>query len=211
VKVSPENVVLYRTAEQVPGRYEEVAILRFAVEDPAFGLPTNEEDKYTSLRKKAGELGANAIILVAVEEPSTGEQILAELFGAIAVQEGKAIAIYVFALQVKFPDNLKDLHPGTYKVGQDTLRCNPVPDGWVERWWATTPAAGITRVGCDQPGGAGTTLFLREDSQELVSWMFGRGCGACMITLTLHTTTSIPGDAGLEVARDSVAVTIVGP
>lgn len=91
-KVNPENVVLYRTAEQVPGRYEEVAILHSEGE---VGW-TDEEGMYNSMRKKAGEFGANAIILEAVEEPSAGAKVAGAFLGTGAERKGKAIAIYVF-------------------------------------------------------------------------------------------------------------------
>jgi hypothetical protein len=91
-QVDPENVVLYRTAEQVPGRYEEIAILHSEGE----ASWTNEEGMYNSMRKKAGELGANAVILEAVEEPSAGAKVAGAFLGTGAERKGKAIAIYVF-------------------------------------------------------------------------------------------------------------------
>ena len=91
-QVTPENVVLYRTADQVPGRYEEVAILHSEGE---VGW-TNEESMYNSMRKKAGELGANAVILEAVEEPSAGAKVAGAFLGTGAERKGKAIAIYIF-------------------------------------------------------------------------------------------------------------------
>jgi hypothetical protein len=91
-KVDPESVVLYRTAEQVPGRYEEVAILHSEGEVRW----TNEEGMYNSMRKKAGELGANAVILEGVEEPSAGAKVAGAFLGTGAERKGKAIAIYVF-------------------------------------------------------------------------------------------------------------------
>jgi len=91
-QVDPANVVLYRTAEQVPGRYEEIAILHSEGE----ASWTNEEGMYNSMRKKAGELGANGVILEAVEEPSAGAKVAGAFLGTGAERKGKAIAIYVF-------------------------------------------------------------------------------------------------------------------
>jgi hypothetical protein len=92
-KVDPEHVLSYRSAEQVPGRYEEIAILHSEGE----ASWTNEEAMYRSMRKKAGEMGANAIILDALSEPSAGAKIAGAFFGTGAERKGKAIAIYVFA------------------------------------------------------------------------------------------------------------------
>jgi len=46
--------------------------------------------------KKAGSLGANAIILDAVSEPSAGAKIAAVFLGTSAERKGKAIAIFIF-------------------------------------------------------------------------------------------------------------------
>jgi len=61
--------------------------------DSAF---TSEETMWNSMRKKAGKLGANAIILDAMSEPSAGAKVAAAfLLGTGAERKGKAIAIYV--------------------------------------------------------------------------------------------------------------------
>lgn len=91
-KINPEEVLIYRSAEQVPSRYEEVAILHSEGE----ASWTNEEGMYRSMRKKAGEMGANAIVLDALSEPSAGAKIAGAFFGTGAERKGKAIAIYVF-------------------------------------------------------------------------------------------------------------------
>ena len=88
----PQNVALYRTAEQVPGKYEEVALLNSAG-DSGF---TNEAKMFESMKKKAGEVGANAVILDALSEPSGGAKVAAAIFGVSAQRKGKAVAIYVF-------------------------------------------------------------------------------------------------------------------
>jgi hypothetical protein len=87
-----QDVVVYRTADQVPGKYEEMALLS-STGDSAF---TSEETMWNSMRKKAGKLGANAIILDAMSEPSAGAKVAAAfLLGTGAERKGKAIAIYV--------------------------------------------------------------------------------------------------------------------
>ena len=91
-KLLPEQVALYRVASQVPGQYEEVALLNSAG-DSGF---TDEAKMFISMKKKAAEIGANGVILDAVSEPSAGAKVAAAIFGVSAQRKGKAIAIYVF-------------------------------------------------------------------------------------------------------------------
>lgn len=90
--VPAEQVALYRLASQVPGRYEEIALLN-STGDSGF---TNEAGMFESMRKKAGEVGANGVILDAVSEPGHGAKVAAAIFGVSAQRKGKAIAIWVF-------------------------------------------------------------------------------------------------------------------
>lgn len=90
----PENqVAVYRTADQVPGNYEEIALLSSTGE----AMWTNEEQMWKSMKKKAGKMGANAIILDAMSEPSAGAKVASNFLGVTGAQrKGKAIAVYVF-------------------------------------------------------------------------------------------------------------------
>jgi hypothetical protein len=89
--VAEEAVTIYRTAAQVPGRYEEIALLNATGESTW----TNEAKMMNSMRKKAGQMGANAIILDAISEPGAGAKVAAAVFGVSTERKGKAIAIYV--------------------------------------------------------------------------------------------------------------------
>jgi hypothetical protein len=91
--VPEDRVAIYRTADQVPGKYEEVALLN----STGHYSMTNEEKMFKSMRKKAGELGANAVILDAVTEPSAGGKVTSAIFGVGGERKGKALAIYVFS------------------------------------------------------------------------------------------------------------------
>jgi len=51
---------------------------------------------YKEIRKKAGSLGANAIILDSLSEPTAGDKIVNAIIGTPNTRKGKAIAIYVF-------------------------------------------------------------------------------------------------------------------
>lgn len=89
--LTPEQVVLYRTAAQVPGRYEEIALLHSSG-DASF---SDEAMMYQSMRKKAASLGANGVILDAMTEPSAGAKVAAAIFWVPTERKGKALAIYV--------------------------------------------------------------------------------------------------------------------
>ncbi len=91
--VPAEQVRIYRLASQVPGRYDELALIN---SEGAHGM-TNEKKMLESMRRKAGELGANALILEAITEPSAGAKVAATVFGVSAERKGKAVAIYVHA------------------------------------------------------------------------------------------------------------------
>jgi len=90
--VPTDEVVVYRTADQVPGRYEEIALLN-AKGDSTW---SSESGMFNKMKKRAGQMGANAIILDAVSEPSAGAKIAGAIFGVGAERKGKAIAIFVF-------------------------------------------------------------------------------------------------------------------
>jgi len=91
--VPKEQVVVYRSAEQVPGKYIEVALLT----STGSANYTSEGSMFDSMKKKAGEVGANAIILDATSEPSAGAKVAAAFLGVGgADRKGKAIAIYVY-------------------------------------------------------------------------------------------------------------------
>ena len=90
--VPEDQVAVYRTAAQVPGRYEEVALLNAKGE----ASWTNEEKIFNSMRKKAGEIRANGIILDAINEPGAGAKVAGAVLGTGVERKGKAIAIYVF-------------------------------------------------------------------------------------------------------------------
>jgi hypothetical protein len=101
--VAVEQVVIYRTADQVDGRYEEVALLN-AAGDHTFA---SEERLYQSLRKEAADLGANAIILDQVIEPNVEPRMSGKWWLEVSHavynnvinppnRRAKAIAIYVY-------------------------------------------------------------------------------------------------------------------
>jgi hypothetical protein len=96
-KIGLDQVAVYLSASQVPGKYEEVALLN-STGNTAY---TNEAKMLKNMRFTAGEMGANAIILDAVVEPGAATKIAGALLGTGAERKGKAVAIYVFADSLK--------------------------------------------------------------------------------------------------------------
>ncbi len=95
--VQPSQIAIYRTAAQVPGKYEEVALL--TAEGDYAG--TTEGQMYEKMRAAAAKQGANGIILDSVSEPSTGAKVASFFLFTNADRKGKAIAIYVLPADVK--------------------------------------------------------------------------------------------------------------
>lgn len=98
-KIPLDQVVVYRTASQVAAKYEEVALLNSKGE----AGETSEAEMLKNMRFKAGEVGANAIILDAVTEPGAGTKIAGMLLGTGAERKGRAVAIYVFREAARQP------------------------------------------------------------------------------------------------------------
>lgn len=91
-EVAPENVALYRVASQVPGPYEEVALLNSTGDSDM----TDEAAMFESMREKAGEIGANGVIMDALSEPGSGAKVAGAIFGVSVARKGKALAIWVY-------------------------------------------------------------------------------------------------------------------
>ena len=91
-KVLPDQVRIFRTADQVKAKYEEIALLNSTGESSW----TNEKGMVASMQKKAGELGANGIILDAISEASAGAKVAGAFLGTGSQRKGKSIAIFIF-------------------------------------------------------------------------------------------------------------------
>lgn len=94
-ETNPDEIVIYRTANKVPGKYKEIALLH----SKGDSLYTDEADMFKSMRKKAAEVGANAIILDAISEPSAGAKVAGAFLGTGSDRKGSAVAIFVYPNQ----------------------------------------------------------------------------------------------------------------
>ena len=109
--IDPADVIIYTTAGKIPGDYEEIALLN----SKADSASTSEAQMFKSMRKKAAKMGANAIILDAVSEPTVGAKIAAAvLFGTGAERKGKALAVYVIPGSKKIRHQSMPLEPEDY-------------------------------------------------------------------------------------------------
>lgn len=91
--VPRDDVQVYFAGDSVPA-HERIAILTGSGDDKM----TNQSQLIDKLREEAGKLGANAIILSDVEEPSTGAKVAQAILGTSANRKGEAIAVYVPSL-----------------------------------------------------------------------------------------------------------------
>ena len=87
------DVHVFFADDSVPD-HERVAIL-YAEGSDDF---TDQAEMIDELRKEAGKLGANAIILKNLKEPGTGERVASVVFGISSERRGEAIAIYAPSL-----------------------------------------------------------------------------------------------------------------
>jgi len=92
-KVPPEQVRIFRSFDQVPGKYEEIAILSSTGESNW----TDEAAMLESMRQKAGALGAKGVVLSAIDEAGAGAKVAAAVFGTGTQRKGRAVAIYFVA------------------------------------------------------------------------------------------------------------------
>ena len=94
--VRAEEVAVYVATDQIPGKYEDVAVLVSSVEH----RQETEAQMLSSMRRKAGELGANAILVHTLDGRTRGE-VARALQGVNTVRKGTAIALYVYPRAAK--------------------------------------------------------------------------------------------------------------
>jgi hypothetical protein len=108
--IAAEQVSVYRDPEQVPGDYEEVALLH------ATGSLqwSSESEMMRKLREEAGRLGANAIILESARDLTVREKIAIQKSNVDIGREGRAVAIYVLPSEEAGPMDVPD--SGTVEI-----------------------------------------------------------------------------------------------
>ena len=87
------EVRVYLSAEDVPGEFTKIAILKSEGKE----VMTTEKQMLEKMRKKAGEVGANGIILQGIKQPGDLDRMADEATGGLGFgsRQISAIAIRV--------------------------------------------------------------------------------------------------------------------
>ncbi|MDX1672191.1 MAG: hypothetical protein R3211_07600 [Balneolaceae bacterium] len=88
--VHPDSVQVFLTAGDVPCRYEKVALIKTKADHNI-----KEDKSVKKARKDAGKIGANAIILERMKDPTTGAKVANVILGTGANTKGEMLAIYI--------------------------------------------------------------------------------------------------------------------
>lgn len=90
--VAPEAVlILTDEAELDTLEYTRVAI----IEATGSGEFTDQTDMLEAIRKRAAQLGANAVLLPQINEPGAGAKVAAAVLGTGTQRKGNAVAIRI--------------------------------------------------------------------------------------------------------------------
>jgi len=90
--VPPANVrILTTEAELATLDYVRVAI----IEASGSGEYTSQASMIEAMRRKAGALGANALLLPQIQEPGAGAKVAGAIFGVGTERKGNVIAIWI--------------------------------------------------------------------------------------------------------------------
>jgi hypothetical protein len=87
--VPQDQVQVFLSAEEIRGEYERIAIINAQ----GGSSMTNEGQMIRKLQLRAGNLGANGIILGDINEPSSGAKVAGAIFGVDPQRKGRVIAI----------------------------------------------------------------------------------------------------------------------
>ena len=90
--IDPSEVTIYLSEDDVPGRFERVALITSSGSTQY----TRQDQMYESIRKKAAEIGANGVLFSEINEPSTGAKIAGAFLGTGSSRNSEMVAIYVF-------------------------------------------------------------------------------------------------------------------
>lgn len=90
--VAPSEVRIFTSESELDTlRYTRVAI----IEATGSGEFTSQSGMMEAMRKKAATLGANAILLPAINEPGAGAKVAAAVLGTGTQRKGSVVAIRV--------------------------------------------------------------------------------------------------------------------
>jgi hypothetical protein len=102
--VPPEQVwIVTHETELDTLEYSRIAV----IEATGSGEWTDQTKMLEAIRKRAGELGANAVLLPQINEPGAGAKVAGALFGTGTQRKGNAIAIRVVGKKEKPTSSLQ--------------------------------------------------------------------------------------------------------
>ncbi len=90
--VHEDDVVIYLNEEDIAGDWKPIAIIHAQGE----AQWTLESQMLRKARERAGELGANGLLIEDINEPSAVAQVAGEVLGTGSTRRGRLIAIRVF-------------------------------------------------------------------------------------------------------------------
>jgi hypothetical protein len=98
--ISPDLVRIF-TAESELDTLEYVRVAM--IEATGSGTYTSQTDMYKAIRRKAGSLGCNGVLLPQINEPGAGAKVAATIFNTDTQRKGNAIAIRILGKKEKQP------------------------------------------------------------------------------------------------------------
>ena len=90
--VHEDEVVIYLNEDNIAADWKPIAIIHAQGE----AQWTNENQMLRKARKRAGELGANGLLIEDIDEPSAVAQVAGEVLGTGTTRRGRLIAVRVF-------------------------------------------------------------------------------------------------------------------
>ena len=87
--VDPSQVAVFMSEEDVPGDFTKIAYISA---EGAHGW-TSQRGMVEKVQREAAKLGANGVIVNAIDEPSAGSKIAASVLGTTAQRTGQMLAI----------------------------------------------------------------------------------------------------------------------
>lgn len=88
--VAQQDVSVFLPTDDIPESCERVALLHASGPEDL----TDEGDMWDKLREESGKLGANAVLIFAIEEPGAAERIASEIFDTESDRDADAIALW---------------------------------------------------------------------------------------------------------------------
>lgn len=90
--VHEDDVTIYLNEDNIVGEWKPIAIIHAQGE----AQWTRESQMLRKARQRAGDLGANGLLIEDINEPSAVAQVAGEVLGTGTVRRGRLIAIRVF-------------------------------------------------------------------------------------------------------------------